>query len=96
MARRGATTPCSALSESRAWAFWDQFIVADPGKALRFVEALRADRPLLREDLWHAADTTAHMRLGQWDGARRSLEQARVFNPGLLRLAPLAARLDVH
>jgi len=63
---------------------------------LRFVEALRADRALLREDLWHAADTAAHMRLGRWDVARRSLEQARVLNPGLLRLGALAARVDVH
>lgn len=83
-------------SETRAWAFWDQFILADPGKALRFVEALRADRALLREDLWHLADTTAHMRLGRWDVARRSLERAERLSPGLLRLRELAAALRTH
>ena len=68
-------------SEARAWAFWNQYIVADPARALRFVAALRADRALLREDLWHIADTTAHMRLGRWDVARRSLDEARRCNP---------------
>ena len=84
------------VSESRAWAFWDQFIEADPARALRFVEALRADRPLLREDLWHLADATAHMRLGRWDTARRSLDQARRLNPALRRLRPLESALHTH
>ena len=83
-------------SETRAWAFWDQFILADPARALRFVEALRADRALLREDLWHAAEATAHMRLGRWDVARRTLDQARLRNPGLLRLRSLGAALQTH
>jgi hypothetical protein len=83
-------------SESRAWAFWDQFIEADPAKALRFVEALRADRTLLREDLWHAADATAHVRLGRWDIARRSLEQAREYNPALRSLRALQSLLHTH
>lgn len=83
-------------SETRAWAFWDQFIEADPAKALRFVAALRADRTLLREDLWHAAEATAHVRLGRWDLARRSLEQARQHNAALRRLRPLESLLHTH
>jgi spore maturation protein CgeB len=97
-ARLQAITPRlkAFVSETRAWAFWDQFILADATKALRFVEALRADRALLREDLWHLADTTAQMRLGRWDLARRSLELARQRNPALLRLQDLRAALHTH
>lgn len=76
-------------SEARAWAFWEQYLVEDPAKALRFVSALRADRALLRDDLWHVADATAHTRLGYVDAARRSLGDARRRNPGLLRLREL-------
>ena len=53
------------ISEARAWAFWEQFLVEDPAKALRFVAALRADRALLREDLWRVADATARRRQEQ-------------------------------
>ena len=97
-ARLAAITPRlrAFASETRAWAFWDQFMLSDPTRALRFVEALRADRTLLREDLWHVADTTAHMRLGRWDVARRSLELARRVNPALLRLRQLDAALETH
>jgi hypothetical protein len=84
------------VSETRAWAFWDQFLLADPGKALRFVDALRTDRTLLREDLWYAAETAAHMRLGQWDLARRTFAAARQHNPSLLSLRALDRLLDTH
>lgn len=84
------------MSESRAWPFWDQFLLADPSRALRFVEALRADRTLLREDLWHAAEATAHMKLGRWDVARRSCDAARRANPALLRLQSLDRLLHTH
>ena len=84
------------MSESRAWPFWDQFVAVDPAKALRFVEALRADRTLLREDLWHAAEATAHMRMGRWDVARQRVEQARHINRSLLRLEPIASALNTH
>ena len=53
------------VSEARAWSVWERFFVEDPAKALRFVTALRADRTLLREDLWRVADAAAHTRLGQ-------------------------------
>lgn len=93
--RLESITPCleAFTTETRAWTFWEQFIIADPGKALRFVAALRADRALLREDLWHVADTTAHIRLGRWGAARRSLDEARRCNPGLRRLQGLEAEL---
>lgn len=84
------------VRESRAWPFWDRFLEADPAKALRFVETLRADRTLLREDLWHTADALASMRLQQWDAARASLDSARRCNPHLQRLIPLTAALDTH
>lgn len=84
------------VSESRAWPFWERFVETDPAKALRFVDALRADRALLRQDLWHAADAMASMRLGQWDTARASLDRARRCNPHLQQLTPLTAALDTH
>jgi hypothetical protein len=84
------------ISESRAWPFWDQFIEVDPAKALRFVEALRADRTLLREDLWYAADAAALVRLGRWDVARRALDQARQRNAALRSLRPLESLLNTH
>lgn len=77
------------VRETRAWAVWDRFAATDPAKALRFVGALRADRALLREDLWHVAEATAHTRLGQRGPARRSLEGARRLNPALLQLQEL-------
>ncbi len=84
------------VAETRAWSFWERFILGDPAKALRFVESLRADRVLLREDLWHLADATSHMRLQQWDVAGQSLERAERLNPGLLRVRVLADALRTH
>lgn len=73
----------SFVAESRAWPHWHRFLGEDPARALRFVEALRADRPLLREDLWHLADATALTRLGRVAAARRATERARMLNPAL-------------
>ena len=84
------------VAETRAWPFWEQFVEVDPERALRFVDALRADRVLLREDLWQAADATAWLRLGRWDAARRALDRARQYNPHLRSLASLAATLTTH
>jgi hypothetical protein len=80
------------VRESRAWPFWERFVDVDPPRALRFVEALRADGDLLREDLWHAAEATAHMKLGRWDAARRSTARARDINPALRRLPDASGR----
>lgn len=79
--------------ESRAVQAWDRMLAVDPAKALRFLTALRADRPLLREDCWAVAEATARLRLGQRDLARRACDDARRRNPALLQLRALEAVL---
>ncbi|WP_396626922.1 glycosyltransferase [Luteitalea sp.] len=84
------------VSESRAWAFWDSFLEADPDKALRFLGVLRAERTLLREDLWHMAEATAHARRGRRALALRACREAQRRNPALVGLDRLAADLQTH
>ena len=73
----------SFVAESRAWPHWQRFLDEDPARALRFVQALRTDRPLLREDLWHLAEASALTRLGKVAAARRATERSRALNPAL-------------
>ncbi|HTV03054.1 MAG TPA: glycosyltransferase, partial [Luteitalea sp.] len=56
------------VAESRAWPHLLRYLHDDAAKALRFVAALRSDRALLREDVWHAAEADAHLRLHDDDG----------------------------
>ena len=84
------------VSESRAWAFWDTFLAADPDKALRFLEVLRAERTLLREDLWHVAEAEAHKRRGRRALALRACREAQRRNPALVGLDRLAEELQTH
>lgn len=82
------------VSETRAWTFWTQYLAADPDKALRFLAALRAERALLREDLWHVAQAEAHRRRGRMRLAREACLEARRRNPALMGLDPLLAALE--
>ncbi|BCS32796.2 hypothetical protein TBR22_A20180 [Luteitalea sp. TBR-22] len=84
------------VSESRAWAFWDSFLAVDPDKALRFLGVLRAERSLLREDLWHMAEAEALGRLGRRALALRACREAQRRNPALLGLDRLAEQLQTH
>jgi spore maturation protein CgeB len=72
------------VAESRAWRHWQRYVAEDPAKAIRFVDALRADRELLREDCWHLADAAAQARLGNLALAQAARTRARARNPGLL------------
>ncbi|MCC6163875.1 MAG: glycosyltransferase [Acidobacteria bacterium] len=91
-----ADTLRAFVSETRAWPFWERFVEVDPARALRFVDTLRADRTLLRDDLWHAADATAAMRAGQWDRGCLSLAHAERCNPALRRLQPLRDAMQLR
>ena len=84
------------VSETRAWAFWDSFLAADPDKALRFLTVLRTERSLLREDLWHLAEAEAHRRRGRRALALRACREAQRRNPVLLGADRLAMELQTH